>query len=108
MKFAKFLPAALAFETSYSEESTVDQEKTLKEVIMKPTQKRSAVGLERFGINMGKLSVTDFTEFDIFMTRERNDFLFQRLPLIKIYICLVYMTIMIPVWQKFENCVDGN
>ncbi|CAG5102591.1 Oidioi.mRNA.OKI2018_I69.chr1.g373.t1.cds [Oikopleura dioica] len=54
MKFASFLPAVLALETSSSEEeSAVDQEKTLKEVIMKPTQKRSAVGLERFGINMG-------------------------------------------------------
>lgn len=54
MKFSTLISVFCA--VNGSEESERDDNKvlTLKEIILKPTGKRNAIGLERFGINMGK------------------------------------------------------
>ncbi|CBY06975.1 unnamed protein product [Oikopleura dioica] len=53
MKFSTLI--SVFYAVNASEESERDDNKvlTLKEIILKPTGKRNAIGLERFGINMG-------------------------------------------------------
>ena len=57
MKFSTLLSAFYAVNATEEETKRKENEDlTLKEIILKPSGKRNAIGLERFGINMGKKS----------------------------------------------------
>ena len=59
MKFSTLLIAFNAVKaTEEDQQREGNEDLTLKEIILKPSGKRNAIGLERFGINMGRETFT--------------------------------------------------